>query len=78
MKATTIFAAPVALPASSSIEQQVYAATSTSLMLLPAASAPSFIRGTAASKSFGFDALINAPSDTSPAVLSIIGPCAPM
>lgn len=78
MNATTIFAAPNALPASSSMEQHVYAATSTSEMDLPSAAAPSFMSGTAASKSFGLDALISAPSENPPAVLSIIGPWAPM
>src|SRR5664280_563713 len=74
MNATTILAAPNALPASSSMEQHVYAATSTSDSDLPCSSAPSLIIGTAAAKSFGFDALINAPSENPPAVLSIIGP----
>ena len=52
MKATTIFAAPNAFPASSSILQQVYAATSTSDKDLPSASAPCFMSGTAACEVF--------------------------
>ena len=78
MNATTIFAAPSALFASSSMEQQVYAAMSMLARVFPCSSAPAFMSGTAASKSFGLDALISAPFEYPPAVLSIIGPCAPM
>ncbi len=76
MNAATIFAAFRAFFSDLSIDIAVYAPMSKPF--LPTLSVAPLMIGIAAAKSFGFEALISAPSPTVPASSRTLGPWAPM